>query len=99
MSILSWNVRGLGNTRTFHELKDILQKHQPRIIFLCETKLEYGHMMNTGKRLGLDNCFAVCRSGMGGGLAMLWNEDLDLEIASYSSHHIDAIVRGVDGKQ
>lgn len=99
MSILSWNVRDLGNTRTFHELKDILQKHQPRILFLCETKLKYGRMMSTGKRLGLYNCFVVGKSCMGGGLAMLWKDDLDLEIASYSNHHIDAIVREVDGKQ
>lgn len=56
-------------------------------------------MVDSGKRLGFDNCFAVSREGMGGGLAMLWNEDLELEIISYSNHHIDAIVRGIDGRQ
>ncbi|KAH9717801.1 hypothetical protein KPL71_021975 [Citrus sinensis] len=30
---------------------------------------------------------------------MLWNEDLDFEIASYNNHHIDTIIRGIDGRQ
>lgn len=30
---------------------------------------------------------------------MLWNEDLDLEIASYNNHHIDTIIRGIDERQ
>lgn len=54
--------------------------------------------MNMGKRLGFDNCMAVSRNGMGGGLALLWNDDLELEIVSYSNHHIDGLVKGVDGK-
>ena len=56
-------------------------------------------MVDTWKRLGLDNCFTVSRNGLGGGLEMLWNEDLDFEIASYNNHHIDTIIRGIDGRQ
>lgn len=56
-------------------------------------------MMDTGKRLGFDNCFTVNRNGMGGGLTMLWDDDLELDIASYSNHYIDAIDRGVDDRQ
>lgn len=73
---------GLGNTRTFRELKDILQKHMPKILFLCEMKLMFGQIMNMGKRLGFDNCMAISRNGMGGGLALLWNDDLELEIVA-----------------
>lgn len=38
--------------------------------------------MNMGKRLGFDNCMVVSRNGMGGGLALLWNDDLELEIVA-----------------
>ena len=40
----------------------------------------------------LENCFAVDRTGMGGGLALLWSVDVNVSITSYSQHHIDAIV-------
>ncbi|KAH9732412.1 putative reverse transcriptase/RNA-dependent DNA polymerase [Citrus sinensis] len=35
---------------------------------------------------------------MGGGLALFWSSDVDVTIKSYSSHHIDAIVRNQNGK-
>lgn len=38
--------------------------------------------MNMGKRLGFDNCMVVSRNGMGGGLALLWNDGLELEIVA-----------------
>ena len=41
---------------------------------------------------------AVSRNDMGGRLALLWNDDLELEIVPYNNHHIDGLVKGVDGK-
>ena len=35
---------------------------------------------------------------MNGGLAMMWNSEMNLQITSYSSHHIDAIVKQRNGK-
>ena len=58
----------------------------------------FGKMMNMSKKLAFDNCLAVDRNGMGGGLAMLWNDDLELEIVSYNNHHIDGLVRGANRK-
>lgn len=28
----------------------------------------------------------------------MWNNDVELEIVSYSNHHIDGLVRGANGK-
>ncbi|KAL9422716.1 hypothetical protein AB3S75_034905 [Citrus x aurantiifolia] len=98
MRIISWNVRGLGNTRTFLAIKDILRCHRPQIIFLCETKMKSGQMTNMSKGLGYDSCFNVRRNGLGGGLALLWNNEVDVNIISYSNHHIDAVIHGVNGK-
>lgn len=53
MKITSWNVQGLGNTRTFEELKEILKKHRSQILFLYEMKLMSGQMVNMGKKLVL----------------------------------------------
>ncbi|KAL9687653.1 hypothetical protein QQ045_032060 [Rhodiola kirilowii] len=47
-------------------------------------------------KLGFDNCFAVDRQGLSGGLAVLWNSDTDLEIISYSKFHVDAVVKDTE---
>ena len=39
-----------------------------------------------------DNCFTVNCVGRAGGLALLWMNEVNLEIASYSLSHIDAKV-------
>lgn len=97
MKIISWNVRGLGNTRTFLALKDILRERKPHILFICETKLRPVQMTSRSKEMGFDNCFNVSRNGMGGGLALMWSNDVDVNIVSYSNHHIDAVVNSANG--
>ena len=47
--------------------------------------------------MGFDNCFNVSRNGMGGGLALMWSNNMDENIVSYSNHHIDAVVNSAKG--
>ena len=42
--------------------------------------------------LGYSNGLIVPSIGRSGGLALLWSSDTNLEIKSYSNHHIDAII-------
>ena len=37
--------------------------------------------------------FAVPRIGLGGGLALLWRDGVDVDIQTSSSHHIDALIK------
>ncbi|KAM7275884.1 hypothetical protein ACFE04_017750 [Oxalis oulophora] len=43
-------------------------------------------------RVGFTNCMAVSSEGRGGGLAVLWSDDVKVEIKSFSSYHIDLVV-------
>ena len=99
MKLVRWNVRGLGNPRTRLAMKKILQLHRPQLLFFCETKLLSRQANEECRRLNLDNCFAVSRTGMSGGLAMMWNSEITVNITSYSSHHIDAIIQNDSGKR
>ena len=99
MKLVSWNIRGLGNPRTRLAMKKILQLHRPQLLFLCEIKLLSRQANEECRRLNLDNCFAVNRIGMSGGLAMMWNSEITVNITSYSSHHIDAIIQNESGKR
>lgn len=49
--------------------------------------------MNRAKgKIDFANGFYVQREGKGGGLAMFWRKEMNLEIKSFSRHHIDAVV-------
>jgi hypothetical protein len=44
-------------------------------------------------RLGFDNSYGVKSVGASGGLALFWNNDSEVSLKSYSSTHIDVMVR------
>lgn len=71
--------------------------HRPHLIFLCETKLRSKQIMEKGKNLNFNNYFTVERNGLGGGLALLWNDEIVVDIKSYSMHHIDVVVHMNNG--
>ena len=39
MNCLSWNCRGIGNSRTVRALHSLVQQYNPNIVFLMETKI------------------------------------------------------------
>ena len=73
--------------------------YRPQLVFLCETKLKTIHMNNVGMKLKLKNYFVVSSNEKSGGLSMLWDSDIKVNITSFSSHHIDAEVETEDRKQ
>ena len=82
MKLISWNVQGLRKDRTFREIKRIIRKLKPEIMFLCETKLSERLMKRKASEINFQNCFAVSNSGKGGGLAMMWSKNVNLKIKS-----------------
>jgi hypothetical protein len=55
-----------------------------------ETKLRYNKMELIRCKLGLKNMIAVNCVGKSGGLALLWGDELDVEIQNYSRRHVNA---------
>lgn len=97
MNILSWNWRGLGIPRRVRELSKLVRAKGPKIVFLMETKKKRSYLEKIICRLKFDNLFIVPRWHQNGGLALLWKEQLDLHIRSFSPHHIEAVVNpGID---
>ena len=64
----------------------------PKILFLMETKRKKSYLECLRCRLGYDNLFIVPRRNLSGGLALLWMNEIDLHIWTFSPHHIDAVV-------
>ncbi|CAM8943685.1 unnamed protein product [Rhodiola kirilowii] len=92
MRMFSWNCRGLGRPRTVRALKDAVRVFSPQIVCLMETKKKAVDGDWIRLKLGFRNCFAVDCRGRAGGLALLWDDSIQVSIVNYSSNHIDAVV-------
>ena len=97
MSCLSWNCRGLGNPQTEDEFVSLVSNKDPMLVFLMETKVEKYVLDRIGRKIHYSNLFVVPRHNTGGGLALFWKTDSNIDVQSFSDRHIDAIINhGVD---
>ena len=92
MNFLSWNCHGLGNPQRVCELSGLVKAKGPTLLFLMETKKKKSYLECLWCRLGYDNLYIVPRRNLSGGLALLWMNNIDLHIRTFSPHHIDAVV-------
>ncbi|GMJ07394.1 hypothetical protein HRI_004408600 [Hibiscus trionum] len=96
MKIRSWNVRGLGKLRAIHRLKNKLREVRPNILFLLETKLSMVRMADARRKCGFSCGFDVSANGSCGGLSLAWTNDTSVSILSFSTFHIDVVVKEKD---
>ena len=92
MSLLGWNCQRLGNLRTVNALAKVVNKEEPIIVFLMETKLKKEWLDLIKEKCKMKNCFVVPSIGSSGGLIMVWKEELKVDIKTFSQNHIDAWV-------
>jgi hypothetical protein len=63
------------------------------LVFLIETKLRQHRFHKIKNKLGFNSLFVVDCVGRSGGLALLWIDDLVVDIQNYSRRHINATIR------
>jgi hypothetical protein len=66
---------------------------EAQIGFLMETKVSSYRMESIKVRTRYKNVFAVDSMGRSGGLALMWSEDVQVEIENYSRRHVNALVK------
>ena len=97
MNCISWNCRGLGKSRAILELTEMVKKYYPNMVFLMETRSKERYLKNLCRKLDMENLFIVPRHNTGGGLALYWKKELNLQVLNSSPTYIDAVVNpGVD---
>ncbi|XP_058761438.1 uncharacterized protein LOC131634832 [Vicia villosa] len=92
MNVISWNCRGLGSSSAVSNLKYVIRRYKPDVLFLFETISYVNKIEELRYLLGFESCFTVNREGLGGGLAILWKYAKKCSIQNYSNNHIDVIV-------
>ncbi|KAL5744090.1 hypothetical protein ACOSQ2_027206 [Xanthoceras sorbifolium] len=94
MKILVWNVRGLGNDRTFQVLKHHVRDYNPNFVFLSETLLSHNRMELIRVHLGFSGKLVVDNVGRSGGISLFWSDDVVVNLISFSKWHVDVRVVG-----
>ena len=69
-----------------------MREKDPLAVFLVETGLDEAGLEALRVRLHFHNKLGVFRREQGGGLALFWKNEAQIQIQSYSHHHIDTIV-------
>ncbi|KAL5573135.1 hypothetical protein UlMin_022732 [Ulmus minor] len=96
MNILVWNVRGLGNTRTFQILREHVQQFCPSLIFLSETLCSKSYLERIRVKLNFFGMVTWEKEGRSGGLCLLWADSVEVRLLTGSKGHIDAIISSHD---
>ncbi|CAM8901946.1 unnamed protein product [Rhodiola kirilowii] len=93
MKALAWNCRGIGSLSAVRALKEVIRSSSPLVVGLIETKCGNRRCEIVRVKLGFDCCFVVPARGRSGGLALFWNNTMDVSVVSYSGFHIDFTLR------
>ena len=97
MRILSWNCQGLGNSWTVRSFHKLVKDQAPTTCFLMETRLDREGFEYHCRELPYPNKFLVKKPNGGGGLALIWKAEVQLDVINFTEHHIIARVVEDDG--
>ncbi|KAL4325747.1 hypothetical protein GQ457_11G028050 [Hibiscus cannabinus] len=92
MRILCWNCQGLGKAQAVRSLARDVTRYSVDFIFLSETRLRMQNATFLRSVLGFKNCFFVDAGPGCTGLAIFWNNNIKVDLLSYSALHIDVLI-------
>ena len=84
MIVLNWNCWGPENLHVANVLSHLVREKVPNVLFLMEKKQTVDKMKKIQANLHYDSMLAVQCVRRAGGLAMLWKDDVDLHVQTYS---------------
>ncbi|XP_078154766.1 uncharacterized protein LOC144550656 [Carex rostrata] len=93
MSIFSWNCRGSGGPSTISTLNRYLRSTGALLAFISETKCSDRLARKRIARLPLQNCEIIPSRGRGGGLWMIWANEVMVSVLENSFSFIVARVQ------
>ncbi|KAK8485808.1 hypothetical protein V6N12_020149 [Hibiscus sabdariffa] len=73
-------------------LRNSIQKFQPNIVFLSETKQKKRYLEKIKMKMKFTHCHYEDSCGLDGGLALWWSDDTQITILRSGKHFIDAMI-------
>lgn len=89
MKLLGWNCQGLGSALTIQHLRALAARERPKIIFLMETKNKREVVDRVRLSLNLKCAVTIDPVGIAGGMSVMWEEDVKMEINESGEGLID----------
>ena len=77
------------------ELRGLVEACAPTVLCIVETQLAKYRVEGLAGTLGFSGRFGVDSGGRSGVLCLFWKNDVNIEIKTYSRHHIDSVVKVV----
>ena len=93
MTIISWNCRGLGQPRTIQELVCLVRTYRPSLVFISETRKSEDYVNKLRRRLGLKHCISHVGDVQGAGIALFYDEEVELKEIANGPRYIDVLIR------
>lgn len=93
LRFLSWNYRGLGNSDTVKSLIRLVNTHDPNCLLFMKTKCNRGWVEKVGDKLGFNKNFVVDPVGPAGGLAIMWNNEINFDVKWNSDRNVVSSVK------
>ncbi|GMI75573.1 hypothetical protein HRI_001226600 [Hibiscus trionum] len=93
IKFLFWNCQGAASPEFWRYLKDFLRHNNPHVVALFEPRINGLHADMVIARFGLSNSFRVEASGLSGGIWLLLNDVIDVEILKVSNQFVHGQAR------
>ena len=97
MKLLSWNCQGLGNPWTVRNLHKLVKDKAPTVCFLMETRLDRERFDWHCRELPYKNKLIIKKPDTGGGIALIWKPEVNLDVINFTENHVLAKVVEADG--
>ena len=94
--LLSWNCQGLGNLWTGRSLRKIVREQAPNVFFLMETRLDREGFDRLYGELPYPNRIIVKKPDLGRGLALIWKNEVMIDLINFIANHILVKVKEED---
>lgn len=92
MTCISWNYRDLAVATINRELRALIQRFKPAIVFLMETRAKKDRVEKVRRRLRFHHCYCVEANGLSGGLALFWNDNYTVQILDSCPNYIHSVI-------
>ena len=92
MKLLSWNCQGLGNPWIVRNLHKLVKDKAPTVCFLMETRLDRERFDWHCRELPYKNKLIIKKPDSGGGIALVWKPEVNLDVINFTDNHVLAKV-------
>lgn len=92
MRLISWNCQGLGSSLTGNALQKLCKIQKPQLLFLMETRQPEDFIVSWKRKLKFTKHFVVNSINTDGGLALFWDDSVQITVLDYSPNYVDTMV-------